>query len=188
MKGILIMSHKERHRLKILVQIQKRQMTYREAAEDLTLSNRQVYRLMQQYHKQGDAGLIHHLRGKPSNRGYSETIRTRVLTLHKHQYHDYGPTLLGEMLTASHKLQIDHETLRRWLRSAGRNHFERRKRPHTWCGDDFCQLTSGQGTSRTSSVIIFVFVSHMLPFERGGTYGEESDQIRSRAVGRIVSR
>lgn len=130
MKGILTMSHKERHRLKILLQVQKRQMTYREAAEDLTLSERQVYRLMQQYHKQGDAGLIHRLRGKPSNRGYSETIRTRVLTLHKHQYADYGPTLLGEMLTTSHKLQIDHETLRRWLRSAGRNHFERRKRPH----------------------------------------------------------
>lgn len=130
MKGILIMSQKERHRLKILVQIQKRQMTYREAAEDLAVSERQVYRLMRQYHKLGDAGLVHRLRGKPSNRGYAETIRTRVLTLHKHQYPDYGPTLLGEMLTASHKLQIDHETLRRWLQKAGRNHFERRKRPH----------------------------------------------------------
>ncbi len=124
------MSSKERHYLKILVQIEKRQMTYREAAEDLTLSERQVYRLMKRYHKRGDAGLIHRLRGKPSNRGYAEKIRTRVLTLHKHQYPDYGPTLLGEMLIASHKLQIDHETLRRWLRSAGRNHFERRKRPH----------------------------------------------------------
>lgn len=130
MKGILIMSQKERHRLKILVQIQKRQMTYREAAEDLTLSERQLYRLMKRYHKQGDAGLIHRLRGRLSNRGYAERIRTRVLMLHKHQYSDYGPTLLGEMLIVSHKLQIDHETLRRWLRSAGRNHFERRKRPH----------------------------------------------------------
>ena len=130
MKGILIMSPKERHRLKILVQIEKRQMTYREAAEDLDLSERHVYRLMQRYHKQGDGGLIHRLRGTPSNRGYGDRIRTRVLTLHKRQYPDYGPTLLGEMLTTYHKLQIDHETLRRWLRSAGRNHFERRKRPH----------------------------------------------------------
>ena len=93
MQGILIMSSKERHRLKVLSQIEKRQMTYREGAEDLQLSQRQVYRLMGRYQSNGDAGLIHRLRGKPSNRGYSESIRTRVLKLQKHQYPDYGRLL-----------------------------------------------------------------------------------------------
>jgi transposase len=130
MKGILIMSPKERHRLKVLTQIEKRHMTFREAAEELQLSQRQVYRLMDRYHKHGDAGLIHRLRGTPSNRGYGEKVRTQVLILQKHQYPDYGPTLLGEMLVQYHSLHINHETLRRWLRSAGRVHFERSKRPH----------------------------------------------------------
>jgi transposase len=124
------MSTEERYRLKLLTQVQQRKMTYREAAEHLEVSERHVYRLMRRYQSEGDAGLIHRLRGKPSNRGQSHAIRQHVIGLYKQQYGDYGPTLFTEQLLSAHNIALDHETVRRWLRSDGITHFERRRRKH----------------------------------------------------------
>lgn len=130
MTGVLSMSTEERYRLKLLTQVQQRQMTYREAAEHLKLSERQVYRLMRRYQSEGDAGLIHRLRGKPSNRGQRHSIRQHVVGLYRQQYGDYGPTLFAEQLLSAHSIALDHETVRRWLRNDGITHFERRRRKH----------------------------------------------------------
>jgi transposase len=124
------MNEKERYRLKLLAQVQHRQMSYREAAEHLGLSERHVYRLMRRYQRDGDAGLIHGLRGKPSNRGHGSSRRSHVVGLYRQQYADYGPTLFAEQLVAAHSIAVDHETVRRWLRADGITHFERRRRTH----------------------------------------------------------
>lgn len=105
-------------------------MTYREAAEHLEVNERHVYRLMQRYRAEGNAGLIHRLRGKPSNRGQSHATRQHVIGLYRQQYADYGPTLFAEQLLAAHSIALDHETVRRWLRSDSITHFERRRRTH----------------------------------------------------------
>jgi len=130
MNGVLTMTTEERYRLKLLTQVQQRQMTYREAAEHLQVSERHLYRLMHRYLVEGDAGLIHRLRGKPSNRRHRQTTRQHVLGLYRQQYTDYGPTLFAEQLLTAHSIAIDHETARRWLRSDGITHFERRRRRH----------------------------------------------------------
>lgn len=130
MNGVLTMTTEERFRLKLLTQVQQRQMTHREAAEHLHVSERHLYRLMHRYLAEGDAGLIHRLRGKPSNRGHRQAIRQHVLGLYRQQYDDYGPTLFVEQLLTAHSIAIDHETARRWLRSDGITHFERRHRCH----------------------------------------------------------
>jgi transposase len=130
MTGVLSMSTEERHRLKLLTQVQQRKMTYREAAGHLEVSERHVYRLMRRYQSEGDAGLIHGLRGKPSNRGQRHSIRQHVIGLYRHQYGDYGPTLFTEQLLSAHSIALDHETVRRWLRNDGITHFERRRRKH----------------------------------------------------------
>lgn len=68
MKEPLSMNQKEQLRLKILVQIQKRQMKYHEADVGLALSRCRVCRLMRQYHEEGDPGLAHRHGGNLSNR------------------------------------------------------------------------------------------------------------------------
>jgi transposase len=130
MTGILTMSQRERDRLTILVQMHERRMTVAEAAEVLRLSERQVYRLLKRYRTEGDRGVIHRLRGRPSNRGYPRDLRKKVVSLYWQQYRDYGPTLFSEMLTHYHSIAVDHETVRRWLTTAGGANVQRKKRPH----------------------------------------------------------
>ena len=43
---------------------------------------------------------------------------THVLKLYQERYSDYGPTLFSEVLSESHHITIDSDTLRRWLKGA----------------------------------------------------------------------
>jgi hypothetical protein len=130
MEGSLTMSQHERERLKIIDRIKRQELTVVVAAESIGISERQMYRILKRYLIQGDAGLIHRLRGKSSNRGYPCATHTKVLRLYQERYSDYGATLFSEMLTDDHRLTIDSETLRRWLMAAGLWPGTRAKRPH----------------------------------------------------------
>jgi len=125
------MSKKESERLVLLEEIEKGRVGVFEAAELLGLSERQVYRLLKRKRAEGLSGIIHGLRGRSSNRGYSKELREEVLVLHRKKYWDYGATLFSEMLFEERGLKIDHETLRRWIRETGSGYIPRRKlRPH----------------------------------------------------------
>ena len=52
------------------------------------------------------------------------------IRLYDTQYGDFGPTLAAEKLAEHHGIPLSDETLRRWLRERGIDHFARRKRPH----------------------------------------------------------
>src|SRR5438874_600328 len=110
----LKMSKVERERLTVMAGIKRRDLTLVQASGLLDLSYRQTKRVWRRYRDQGDAGLIHQLRGKPSARRKSEKIRAQVLALHgDERYADFGPTLLAEHLERR-GVQVDHETVRRW--------------------------------------------------------------------------
>ncbi|MGB2959187.1 MAG: ISNCY family transposase [Bacteroidota bacterium] len=127
----LVMSQKERDRLVVIKEVIKGRLSAREAGRLLELSRRHVFRLMKRYRQEGDVGLIHRLRGCPSNRGYPKRLKTRVLELYwRPEYRDYGPTLFAEVLLKDHKILVDHETVRRWLMAKGGTNVQRRKRPH----------------------------------------------------------
>lgn len=124
------MNQKERDRLNLLNQIKKNELTITSAAEGLHMSERQLYRILQRYQKLGDAGLVHRLRGRPSNHAHANAAKVKAVRLYRERYHDYGPTLFSEMLADVHDLTIAPETLRRWLMAAGLWAGSRRKRPH----------------------------------------------------------
>jgi transposase len=124
------MSTKERNRLTILTQVCEGHFTVADAAELLSISERQTYRILQRFRAEGAKGLLHHLRGHPSNRGYDKTVRQRVVQLYWQDYRDYGPTLFSEKLMEHHRLQINHETVRRWLMANGGTNLQRKKRLH----------------------------------------------------------
>ena len=67
--------------------------------------------------EKGDRGIIHRLRGRPSNRRLPEEMRGRVLSLYQESYPDFGPTLAVEKLFECDGITISDETLRTWLRS-----------------------------------------------------------------------
>lgn len=119
MQEILTMSTKERQRLQVIGHLKQGKTTVAKAAAALGLSERQMYRVLDRHRKQGDRGLLHRLRGHSSNRGYSDKVREDALRVYQESYHDYGPTLFAEMLLEYHQLQIDSDTLRRWLKEAG---------------------------------------------------------------------
>lgn len=123
------MSQGERRRLEIFSQVKSGAMTLSQVSELLGLSYRQVKRLWRQYQEEGDQGLVHGLRGRPSNHQIEVLLRERVLARYSESYADYGPTLAAEYLAAE-GLSVAAETLRRWLLSAGLWARQRRSKLH----------------------------------------------------------
>lgn len=65
---------RERERLKVLHEIEQGHLRQVEAARRLRLTGRQVRRLWTRWRTAGDGGLVHQLRGRPSNRKIPEAI------------------------------------------------------------------------------------------------------------------
>ena len=76
----------------------------------------------------GDNGVIHRLRGSPSNRRLA--YKDKALRIFKTKYPDFGPTLASEKLFERDKIKVNDETLRLWLINEGIPYKKRKKRPH----------------------------------------------------------
>ena len=117
--GALTMSRKERARLEVFGRVRDGQMTVVKAAGLLGPSLRQARRAYKRFRAQGDAGLVHGLRGRASNRRTAAATRDAVLALYRAKYHDFGPTLACEYLARDDGCDVSHDTLLRWLRAEG---------------------------------------------------------------------
>jgi hypothetical protein len=96
----------------------------------MAVSYRQAKRLWRRYGQDGDAGVVHGLRGRRSNHRGDPDQRRRVLALYRQHYRDFGPTLAAEQLAKRQNLEVNHETLRRWLVAAGLWQRGRKRSPH----------------------------------------------------------
>ncbi len=114
----------------MLEKVKSRKITIKKAAELSEISERQFYRIKSSYEKEGLIGVIHKSRGRRSNRGFSQSLKNKVIKIYRDKYRDFGPTLFSEKLEEYHQIKIDHETLRRWIRSSGDVGWQRQKRPH----------------------------------------------------------
>jgi len=131
----IAMSQQERDRLDWLKRARDGRMTQREAAERMQVSERWVGKLLRRMKRQGDAVVVHGLRGRPSNHKLSEEKRRQALALLKQpDWHDFGPTFAAQQLAKQHKLQVSDETLRQWMIQAGlwKSAAQRRQPVHTW--------------------------------------------------------
>jgi transposase len=138
----LAMSGKERRRLEVLSRVQGRELTLIKAAELLGICYRQAKRAVARYRDQGDAGLVHRLRGRASNRHVQPGRKEQALELYREKYAEYGPTLAAECLARDDGLVVPVSTLRVWLSAAGlwqqqrRRKLHRRRRPRReHCGE-----------------------------------------------------
>jgi transposase len=114
------MSQKERDELDWLKRVKDGSITQREAAQRIGVSDRWVRQLLKRMAKQGDAVVVHGLRGRPSNHKLPAKTRRQALTiLKKPEWHDFGPTFAAEQLAKRHQIQVGKETLRGWMIEAG---------------------------------------------------------------------
>ena len=128
--GTITMSRKEVSRLEWFAKVKRKELSLRSASAKMALSYRQAKRLRKRYEAQGEAGLVHGLRGKPSNRKTDAAVRQRVLKLFQEKYHDFGATLAAEYLQEEDKVRVAVETLRSWLKQAGLYQPRRKSRGH----------------------------------------------------------
>lgn len=145
-KGVLMMTAEEARRLYVVQQVLEQTLRQRHAAELLGCSVRQVKRLVRRVRQAGPTGIVHRLRGRPSNRRHPDALKQRVLTAYRRQYADFGPTLACEKLAERDRLPVGRETLRRWLVTAGlwqgprRAPVHRRWRERRACAGELLQL------------------------------------------------
>ncbi|KKL08870.1 hypothetical protein LCGC14_2571540, partial [marine sediment metagenome] len=137
-KDIIMLSQTELKKLHVIRKVLDGVVKQIEAAEMLTLSDRQIRRLIKRVKVEGDAGIGHKSRGKASGRKLPMNIRDKVIKLYRRKYKGFGPTLAAEKLHEIEDIRISDETLRLWLIESGdwkkvrkaRGHRQWRERKH----------------------------------------------------------
>ena len=111
MEQILTMSNHEIDKLKVVNNVIMGRLTWNEAGSQLSLSDRQIGRLCIKVRKKGNAGIIHGLRGKPSNNQLKPGLLEKAMELVKSKYSDFGPTFANEKLFEIHRIVVSTPTL-----------------------------------------------------------------------------
>jgi len=125
-----MLRQRELKRLHVLHKVLEGTLTQTEAAALVSLTDRQLRRIVKRIRKEGDKGICHKARGKPSNRRLPLKLKKRIVHLYHKTYTDFGPTLFTEKLEEREGITISHETARTWLMEEGAWELHRRHRAH----------------------------------------------------------
>ena len=128
-EDMVVMRRKELARWHMIQRVTADELTQREAARMLGVSERQVRRWMRRVEEEGERGVIHRSRGRRSNRAYADVLKQKVVALYRRRYGDFGPTLFAEKLEEREGIALGRETIRRWLKEAG-----------AWAGARTCRV------------------------------------------------
>ena len=115
----LTLSTKEQNRLHILNGILERHWSMKEAAPLLGVSERQGWRLLAAYRREGARGLVHQNRSRVPPNATPESIRQRVVILAQGRYSGINHTHLTELLAEREGVMLSRPTVRRLLIRAG---------------------------------------------------------------------
>jgi hypothetical protein len=133
MEERLTMTTRELDRLKVIHQVLQHKLTWPQAAAQIALSIRQVGRLCARVRHDGHRGIVHRLRGRPSNHQLRPGLLARAVELVRTRYPDFGPTFACEKLRERHRLVLSPWTLRQAMIRAGLWKPRRQRMPHrTW--------------------------------------------------------
>ena len=127
---VIKMDQRDRKRLCVIHKVLEKELKQFKAADFLGLSTRQIKRIVKRVREEGDRGLAHKSRGKPSNKAIPKKVKAKVIKLYEKEYGDFGPTFATEKLDEINGISISHETLRLWLLGEGKHDWQRKARPH----------------------------------------------------------
>jgi transposase len=105
-------------------------LTIEEAAQALSLSRRQVFRLKQRVQTLGPPGLVHGNTGRPPRHTTPADLKQHVLELATTTYAAFNFSHLADILAEEQGIVLSDETLRRWLRPLGHGRPVRRGGQH----------------------------------------------------------
>jgi len=144
---LVTMSTREIDRLKVIHEVLAHRLLQRQAAEQLDLSRRQVIRVCKRVKANGARGIVHGLRGQPSNNQLKPGVLTQALALVKAKYPDFGPTFANEKLLALHGVVLSTSVLRlgmvqdgQWRSRKQKKALHRAWRPRRACLGELTQL------------------------------------------------
>jgi len=129
MKEKVTLSPKEQDRLILLNQVGKDRLTVDKAAVLLTLSERQVWRLLAAYRKEGAAALAHGNRGRKPANAIGEQIRQEVLELATTKYEGFNHLHFTEKLAECESIFISRSSVRNILLESGIRSPKKRRPP-----------------------------------------------------------
>lgn len=118
MKGLTLTS-KEQARLQLLNGVLERYCSVQEAATVLGVSERQVWRLLAAYRKEGAAALAHGNRGRLPTNTTPSALKEQVMMLTQERYSGVNHTHLVELLSEREGIVLSRSTVRRLLVRAG---------------------------------------------------------------------
>ena len=129
------MTQADRDRLVALKKAAQGLITRKQAAQELKVSERQVYRLLAALKERKDKAVIHGLRGRASNRRVGADVEQQAMTmLSDPKFGGFGPTLAAQVLANKHGIEVSKETMRTWMTRAGlwRPKAQRVRQVHVW--------------------------------------------------------
>jgi transposase len=114
-KEVKLATMKEVKRYQIVQNTIEKKLTQKEAAKILKLTTRQIRNIKKRITEEGEIGIIHRSRGKPSNNKIPEEIKQKILELSKTKYAGFRPTFLAEKLEELENILVSRETVRKIL-------------------------------------------------------------------------
>lgn len=147
---LMPLSMRDLDRLKVIREVLEGRLTQQEAGQQLDLGARQVRRLCRKVQRRGPKGVIHGLRGQPSNHQLRPGLVERAVALVKAHYDDFGPTFAAEKLEEHHGIVLAPNTLRKAMIEEGlwrpRRHkpFHRAWRERKACVGEMVQVDGSE--------------------------------------------
>jgi hypothetical protein len=190
------MSLDERIRLEVIGRVKRGELTVVESAELMGVSLRQARRIWKRFKAQGHKGLVHKLRGLPSNRRLSQDVCERAVKRHQERYADFGPTLACEKL-AEEGLQLSPDTLTALLKERGlwqrirRRGRHRQRRERRACLGSMVQLDGSHHDwfeGRGPKCVLMVVIDDATNLTWARLYPAETTEASFDVFGRWVKR
>ena len=115
MEGHILMSKKELARIAVIERVINKRIKQKDAGKELSITVRQVQRLIKKYKKKGSESLKHKSRGKTSNNKMLLEEEIKITEIIRQKYYDFGPTFASEKLLENEGIKVSSEKLRQLM-------------------------------------------------------------------------
>jgi transposase len=106
MKGMITLSKIEQRKNDIMVKLMAKEIKVKDAARLLGISERQVYRKKVRYKQDGILSIPHKSKNKSTGKGYSSSLKKRILHLYITEYPDWNFHHFNDFLEELHNIKV----------------------------------------------------------------------------------
>ena len=129
MEGIVTLNKKGQKRLMVLNKVNGKEIKAREAATVLDLSQRQVWRLLAGYRKEGCSALAHGNRGRKPANALEDSLKVKVVELARCTYAGFNTQHFTEKLGEREGIFVSRSSVRNILLESGIRSPRKRRPP-----------------------------------------------------------